>query len=120
MTVPAPSAPAADPAAASPAPHTGENVQAVRDALEAMRTGQGDYEAVKAAVQNARFAVRPTARSTDELADNWDYRPLEDSFTDTVQVARWRKVITPEQLGELRQMAQFVGPEPSRSGAVGV
>lgn len=106
-----------DPAAS---PRTGENVQAVRDAIEALRTGSGDYEALRKAVQNARFAVRPTARSESDLADNWDYRPLEDSFTDTVIVARWQKIITPEQLGELQDMAQFVGPEPSRSGKRGL
>lgn len=94
---------------------TGENVQPVRDAIEAMRTGQGDYEALKTAVQGAKFAVRPTARSEDDLADNWDYRPLPDSFTDTVMAARWQKVISPEQLGELQSMAQFVGREPSRT-----
>jgi hypothetical protein len=103
------------PEAAAPATQTGENVQAVRDAIEAMRTGSGDYEALKSAVQSARFAVRPTARSEDDLADNWDYRPLDDSFTDTVIAARWQKVITPEQLGELRSMAQFIAPEPSRA-----
>ena len=101
-------------------PQTGENVQAVRDAIEAMRKGAGDYEALKTAVQDARFAVRPTARSESDLADNWDYRPLEDSFTDTVIVARWQKIITPEQLGELQSMAQFVAPEPSRTGKVGI
>lgn len=108
------------PAAAAPTPQTGENVQAVRDAIEAMRTGTGDYAALQAAVQAARFAVRPTARSESDLADNWDYRPLDDSFTDTVIAARWRKIITPEQLGELQRMAQFVAPEPSRTGKVGV
>jgi hypothetical protein len=101
-------------------PQTGENVQAVRDAIEALRTGQGDYEALVTAVQAARFAVRPTARSESDLADNWDYVPLDDSFTDTVMAARWQKIITPEQLGELRSMAQFVAPEPSRTGKVGL
>jgi hypothetical protein len=99
---------------------TGENVQAVRDAIEAMRTGTGNYEALRAAVQAARFAVRPTARSVSDLADNWDYRPLDDSFTDTVIAARWRKIITPEQQGELQSMAQFVAPEPSRAIERGV
>lgn len=98
----------------------GHNVQAVRDAIEAMRTGSGDFEAVRAAVQDARFVVRPTARSEDDLADNWDYQPLDDSFTDTVEVARWRKVLTPEQVGELRTMAQFVAPEPSRTARKGI
>lgn len=102
------------------APRTGENVQPVRDAIEAMRTGAGNFEDLRTAVQGARFAVRPTARSEDDLADNWDYVPLDDSFTDTVVAARWQKVITPEQLGELQRMAQFVAPEPSRSIVRGV
>jgi hypothetical protein len=97
----------------------GHNVQAVRDAIEAIRTGSGDFEALRSAVQGARFAVRPTARSEDDLAENWDYQPLDDSFTDTVEVARWRKIITPEQVGELRKMAQFVAPEPSRTAPKG-
>jgi hypothetical protein len=94
---------------------TGENVQPVRDAIEAIRAGQGSFEDRRTAVQGARFAVRPTARSEDDLADNWDYVPLDDSFTDTVSAARWQKIITPEQLGELQRMAQFVGREPSRT-----
>lgn len=97
-----------------PAQPQGENVQQVRDALEAFRTGQGNFEDLRAAVRGARFAVRPTARSEEELAAAWDYVPVPDSFTDTVIAARWQKVITPEQLGELRSMARFVGDEPSR------
>lgn len=97
-----------------PAQAQGQNVQPVRDALEALRTGQGSFEDVRSAVQAARFAVRPTARTEEDLAANWDYIPLPDSFTDTVVAARWQKVLTPEQVGELRSMAQFVGDEPSR------
>jgi hypothetical protein len=93
---------------------TGENVQPVRDAIEALRIGQGSFEDLRTAVQRARFAAKPTARSEEELAAVWDYVPLPDSFTDTVVAARWQKIITPEQLGELQSMAQFVGPEPSR------
>lgn len=96
-------------------PGTGQNVQPVRDAIEAMRKGTGSFEDLRTAVQGARFAVRPTARSESDLADNWDYRPLDDSFTDTVVAARWQKVISREQLGELQRMAQFVAPEPSRT-----
>jgi hypothetical protein len=107
--------PAVDPAPTPTAPQIGENVQPVRDALDAMRAGTGSYEDLRTAVQGARFAVRPTARSESDLADNWDYVPLDDSFTDTVVAARWQKVITPEQLGELQSMAQFVDREPSRS-----
>jgi hypothetical protein len=98
----------------------GLNVQAVRDAIEAMRTGTGDYDALVEAVRNARFAVKPTARTEEELAAAWDYVLSPDSFTDTVEAARWQKVLTPEQVGELRTMAQFVGPAPSRSGKVGL
>lgn len=93
---------------------TGENVQPVRDAIEAMRRGEGSFEDLRTAVQGARFAVRPTARSEEDLALNWDYRELPDSFTDTVVAARWQKVLTAAQVGELQRMAQFVGPEPSR------
>lgn len=92
----------------------GQNVQAVRDAIQAMRTGSGDYAALKAAVEQARFATRPTARSEEELAEAWEYTPVEDSFTDTVSAARWQRVLTPEQEKELRGMAQFVGPDTTR------
>jgi len=92
----------------------GKNVQAVRDALLAMRTGKGDYEAVKATVEQAQFAPRPTARSEEELADAWEYTPVEDSFTDTVSAARWQRVLTREQERELRGMAKFVGPDATR------
>lgn len=92
----------------------GENVQAVRDALAALKAGTGDYEAVKAAVTQARFATRPTARSMDDLAEAWDYKPVPDSFTDTVTVARWQKVLTPEQHNELKGMARFVSDDPTR------
>jgi hypothetical protein len=92
----------------------GENVQPVRDAIEALRTGHGSFEDLRTAVRNARFAVKPTVRSEEDLAAVWDYVPLPDSFTDTVMAARWQKIITPEQLGELQSMAQFVGAEPSR------
>lgn len=93
---------------------TGQNVQAVRDAIEAMRTGKGTYDDLKTAVTGARFAVRPTARSEEDLAANWDYVPMPDSFTDTVVAARWQKVLTRDQVGELLGMAQFVADEPSR------
>jgi uracil phosphoribosyltransferase len=96
------------------APIQGQNVQPVRDAIEAMRAGTGSFEDLQRAVQGARFAVRPTARSDEDLAAVWDYVPLPDSFTDTVVAARWQKVITADQAGELQKMAQFVGPEPSR------
>lgn len=99
---------------APPTAQQGENVQQVRDAIEALRTGQGNFEDLRQAVQGARFATRPTARSEEDLAANWDYVPLPDTFTDTVIAARWQKVITPEQLGELRSMARFVGDDPSR------
>jgi hypothetical protein len=94
---------------------TGENVQAVRDAIEAMRTGAGTFDQLKEAVAVAKFAVRPTARSLEDIAASWDYVPLDDSFTDTVVAARWQRVLTAEQVGELQKMAQFVGPEPSRT-----
>lgn len=98
----------------------GVGVQEVRDAIEAMRTKAGDFEALKAAVKTAQFVVRPTARSEADLADNWDYVPLDDSFTDTVEAARWQKIITPEQLGELRRMAVFIAPEPTRIAGKGL
>jgi hypothetical protein len=31
-----------------------------------------------------------------------------------VVAARWQKVLTPDQVGELQSMAQFVADEPSR------
>jgi len=92
---------------------TGINVQAVRDAIEAFRTGAGTYEQLKQAVAAAKFAVRPTARSEQDLA-GWDYVPVQDSFTDTVSTARWQRVLTREQEKELQGMAKFVGPSPSR------
>jgi hypothetical protein len=92
----------------------GVNVQPVRDAIEAMRIGKGSYDDLKQAVQGAQFAVRPTVRSEQDLADNWDYVALPDSFTDTVSAARWQKVLTAEQVGELQQMARFVGDAPTR------
>lgn len=98
----------------TPAPVTGENVQAVRDAIEAMRTGAGDFEAVKAAVRSAKFVPRSTARSEVDLAQRWDYIPEPDSFTDTVSVAQWQRVLTREQVRELKGMAQHTDPSPSR------
>ena len=95
-------------------PATGEGVEAVRTALQNLETGQGDFEAVKAAMSTAKFGVRPTALSVDELAANWDYQPMPDTITDTVQVALFTKVITMEQYQELMGIAQFTGPEPSR------
>lgn len=92
----------------------GQNVQPVRDAIEAMRIGNGDYAALKTAVEQAQFATRPTARSEEELADAWDYVPVEDSFTDTVSAARWQRVLTREQEKELAGMAKFVGPDTTR------
>lgn len=92
----------------------GVNVEAVRAAIEAMRTGAGDYEALKEAVANARFVPRKTARSEQELAESWDYVPNVDSFTDTVSAAQWQRVLTREQVKELKGMAQFVGPALSR------
>jgi hypothetical protein len=99
----------------APAPaRPGVNVQAVRDALAALRDGSGDYEAVKTAVENARFATRPTALTVEDIARDWEYTPVPDSFTDTVSVARWRKVLTADQERELKGLAQFVAPDPTR------
>lgn len=92
-------------------PSTGTNVQAVRDALEAMRTGTGTYEEVKEAVRAALFVPRRPLATMDEIAENWDYRPVRDSFTDTVSAARWQKVLTPEQERELKGMARFASPD---------
>ncbi|HEX8321632.1 hypothetical protein [Longimicrobium sp.] len=91
---------------------TGQNVQPVRDALEALRAGTGDYEAVRKAVGLARFAIRPPLRTLEEIGRNWDYVPIPDSFTDTVSVARWQKVLTPEQERELKGLAKFIAPAP--------
>jgi hypothetical protein len=82
-----------------------------------METGAGDYAAVKAAVSAATFAVRPTALSVDELADNWEYQAMPDTVTDSVQVALFTKTITMEQFQELMALAKYTGPEPSREPA---
>jgi len=102
-------APEMDDAPPPPMPQ-GVNVQPVRDAIEAMRQGTGDYETLKAAVQGAQFAIRPSASSLDELADRWDYVPVPDSFTDTVSAAQWQRVLTRDQVKELQGLAHFVGP----------
>jgi hypothetical protein len=91
---------------------SGENVQAVRDALAALKDGTGDYESVKIAVQQARFVARPVARTEADLARQWDYVTEPDSFTDTVRVAQWQRVLTRAQVKELMGMARFMGPTP--------
>ena len=85
--------------------------QEVQDALKG---GTGDYEAVKTAVESARFATRPTALTIEDIAREWEYVPVQDSFTDTVSVARWRKVLTADQERELKGLAKFVAPDPTR------
>jgi hypothetical protein len=92
----------------------GVNVAAVRAALHNLETGDGDYQAVKNAVAGAKFAVRPTALTLDELADNWDYQPMPDTATDTIQAALFTRTLTMEQYSELMNMAQYTGPERSR------
>jgi hypothetical protein len=103
----------------TPDPAAGVNVQAVRDAIEAMRQGTGSYEELKTAVQGAKFVPRPVARSYDDIAAAWDYVPVDDSFTDTVSRAQWQRVLTRDQVKELKGMAQFVGPAPSRQPSQG-
>jgi hypothetical protein len=93
----------------------GEGVDAVRTALQNLETGDGSCDDVKAAVSTAKFAVRPTALSLDELGANWEYQPMPDTITDSVQVALFTKVITMAQYQELMSIAQFTGPAPSRS-----
>jgi hypothetical protein len=93
----------------------GEGVDAVRDALAALESGTGTFDDVKAAMSTAKFAVRPTALSLDELAANWEYQPMPDTITDTVQAALFTKVIDMSQYQELMKIARFTGPEPSRS-----
>jgi hypothetical protein len=95
-------------------PPKGQGVDKVRAALRAFDLGTGTYDEVKAAVAQAVFAVRPTALSLDELAANWDYQPMLDTFTDTVQVALFSRVITKSQFDELAAAAKYTGPEPSR------
>jgi len=95
---------------APPPQPQGVNVQPVRDAIEALRQGTGSYADLKTAVQGAQFAIRPSARSLDELADRWDYVPVPDSFTDTVSAAQWQRVLTRDQVKELQGLAHFVGP----------
>lgn len=90
----------------------GENMDKVRAALT-----EGDFELIKAAVSQAKFAVRPTALSLDELTENWNYQPMPETWTDTVQVALFEGRITMDQYKELSAMAKFTGPEPSREAA---
>lgn len=92
----------------------GSGVDSVREALHALTDGSGDYDALKAAVGKAKFAVRPTALSVDELAANWEYQPMTDTFTDTVQAALFSGDIDMDQYNELSGMAQFTAPHPSR------
>lgn len=93
----------------------GIRVDAVREQLALLRSGQGFFDDLLAAVHNAKFAVKPTARSVDELSANWDYQRMEDTWTDTVQAALFQKILTLEQYEALQQAAEFTGPEPSRS-----
>lgn len=93
----------------------GIRVDAVREQLTLLRKGQGSFEDLVTAVQDAKFAVKPTARSIDALAANWDYQRMQDTWTDTIQAALFQNVITLEQYEALLKVAAFTGPEPSRS-----
>lgn len=93
----------------------GVGVDLVRDQLTALRKGQGSFETLMLAVQAAKFAVKPTALSVDELGANWDYQRMDDTWTDTVQAALFQRVITLEQYDALHDAANFVGTESSRS-----
>lgn len=87
-------------------------VGAVRDALDAMKSG-GTFEDVLAAVKAATFTIPPVISSLKELGENWDYQPEQDSFRDTVESAFWSGIITKEQMSELRSSATFSAKHPS-------
>ncbi|MGB3956376.1 MAG: hypothetical protein WBL05_14030 [Brooklawnia sp.] len=42
----------------------------------------------------------------DDLAENWEYTPVEGSFNDTIEVLQWRGVLTAEQVDELAGFAR--------------
>lgn len=79
------------------------NVEQVRAAIRQLRDGAGSYADVRAAVEGAIFDRPRTVRSYEDLIDQWEYRP-GDTFTDVVETARWRRVLTPEQVDELRNL----------------
>jgi hypothetical protein len=95
-------------------PPAGTGVDLVRKALQSLREGTGTYEDVREAVSGATFAVRPTATSVDELAENWDYQVMEDTATDTLQVALFQRTLTLPQFRELMDLAKYTGTRDAK------
>lgn len=69
------------------------------ETLYGLKDGSTTYDEVKEAVSGHQFA--PLTDNSKE----WDYVPTEGSFTDTVMRAYFLKLITKDQLKELREIA---------------
>jgi hypothetical protein len=74
-----------------------EGVDVVTSALQAMKDGTGDYEAVKSAVEAATFDVRPIHR----LGDPLERTAVPGAFEDAVTPWAIRGVLSREQWKEL-------------------
>lgn len=78
----------------------------VQNAVAGIRAGTGTYEALKDAVRGHTFtSVQSDVRSLRDLANNWEFAPTEGSFRDTIEILYWEKVLTEEQVEELREIA---------------
>ena len=85
-----------------------DNMEAIKAAFQQLKAGTGSFDQLKAAVMEHDFTVIDTkVRSVQELAERWDYAPVAGSFRDTIEVLRWGKVLTKEQVEELRAVARL-------------
>lgn len=84
-------------------------VDAVRDQIAQLAKGSGSFDGLLSAVSSAQFSVRSGARDYAQLAQQYDYAEDPDSWTDTVQQALFRKLITREQYDQLAAAMQPAG-----------
>ena len=90
------------------------------EVLAAFKAGTATFDDVREAARRHRFSTIDTkVRSVQELAKRWEYAPVAGSFRDTIEVLRWGKVLTKEQVDVLREEARFLPvPTPANVAAL--
>ena len=99
---------------------TPNDIPNLSEVLAALKAGTATFDDVREAARRHRFSTIDTkVRSVQELAERWEYAPVAGSFRDPIEVLRWGKVLTKEQVDVLREEARFLPvPTPANVAAL--
>lgn len=87
------------------------------DALAALQAGVATFPTLREAVKRHRFSRIDTRRAVDDAFADFTITP--GSFRDTIEALYWERVLTKEQIKELRPLARFLpAPTPENVAAL--